>query len=196
MIEAWVLGLVGALLYRVRGYDEVDIVSRQVERFLFTLLVIVPVLWNFASLEPLFLGLALLSFGTCLGGVVTGHGPFYLLWFNDMVVEKKVWLEAVLKFLPLDRNGGAYRSIGLALTGLLVTLIPGICYITLGGEVFTGLILAFSGLVKLPSYILGHLVDKTGVKIDFEKFFLKKGTQWGELFFGFSLMWIIGYNVF
>ncbi len=72
-------------------------------------------------------------------------------------------------------NGGRYDALGLALTGFVVTLGPGV-YVAVAGDVLAGILLALTGLLKAPAYMLGFAISKA------------KGTEIGEWVSG-GLRW-------
>lgn len=198
MIWAAILGIIGSVIYRVRGIDEITIVSRTVERLLMAFLVSSVTLFSIFSVSWLWFGLFIVATAGAYLGVITGHGAYYHLWYkgDDIKIqyEDDEKMKPIVKFLTggkLEPINGWYKAIGLGLTGLAITLIPGICFLSLKGSMLAGILIMLSGLVKVPCYALGIVFKKMGLEVE-GKFKLVKGTQWGELLFGFALLFILG----
>lgn len=53
-----------------------------------------------------------------------------------------------------------YDATLLMLTGLIVTIVPGIFVAVAGGDILAGLILGLSGATKVIGYMIGFLISK------------------------------------
>lgn len=145
---------------------------------------------------------ALVAVGPYLGALVgkrTGHGggldmgrsekePFagrdpekleyLILWLHDKM--PRYWYDALI----------------MAITGLAVTLVPGIVVAFL--DLWAGVFLALSGLSKAPAYMIGYLIYPNGQGRGIPH--LNEGSAIGEFltgFFGYgalgiTFIWITG----
>ena len=99
-----------------------------------------------------------------LYGKRTGHGQYIHLGFKtrqpEVNDEPLDWIIRLM-FGP-DRGGNYWRSVaGLAVTGMAVTLIPGIC-MALTGKPLAGAFLAVSGASKAVAYQIGWKLKDIG----------------------------------
>lgn len=131
-------------------------------------------------------------------GKRTGHGGGM-----DLGTSTKARDPEKLEYLILPLHGRIpeywYDALLLALTGLAVTLVPGIV-LAAYGHIATGLIIAASGLLKAPAYMIGWAIFPTAKDDgDFWSDDLDEATEIGEFltgFFGWGMAAVIAYMMF
>lgn len=97
-------------------------------------------------------------------GKRTGHGQYIQLgYLPRQNFENDEALDFIVKFFMGEDKGGNYwRCVaGLAVTGLAVTLLPGILYACVVNP-SVGLAIGFSGVLKAPSYMIGWFLARNG----------------------------------
>lgn len=96
---------------------------------------------------------AILAYAGAFLGKRTGHGNFMDLgrWTKPAKPER---LEFLIDHLKVRLPAFWYDAAGLALTGIAVTIIPGI--ILAFHHPAAGAILALSGATKAPAYMIGR----------------------------------------
>lgn len=190
LIFALVWAILGCIVYRMRGGFGVSL-PRPIEQILFCALVCAPV-------TPFLAFLVVLAI--CTIACVTGHGSYMDLTRGDQyqpgdderIAPVVRW---ICKVFGINSNPDtyAYQAIGLALTGLIVTLPAGIA----SGAFF----LAIVGAVKFPVYELGWTIGErfpaVGAKLarlsilrDHQGRFAP--TAFGEAAFGFVVCAVAG----
>ena len=163
-----IFSIIGGILFRMRGgWPDIP---RPIEQTLFCLPIIFICLislgwWGFIP--------AILS----VVAVLKGHG-------NNMDLgtwEKPVgdeWYEFTIKWLKPRMSEYWYDVLGIGVSGLTYTL----------PLVVINPLLAFSGLLKAPAYMLGWNMhpnyDDGKIKLRVGKFELVSATEWGEFFTG------------
>lgn len=179
----------GALFYRMRG-GEPDL-PRPVEQVLFCLIFIVAMdvfgvgIW--AGLIPFIIAVLI----TC-----TGHGQYFLSLTPKLIKNERIdfLLRPIFGHDPRDlvyavspqeidkliddygREKLYWRCVtGMAMTGFLISLAPGIAVAF--WHPLPGVLLALSGLIKAPAYMASHRIGQ--------------GTEGGEWGYG-GAQWFIG----
>jgi hypothetical protein len=162
------LTLLGAYLYRLRGGGPGPNLPRPLDQLLFSAFpcILLPGLSRLeGAIEPGFIWWPwLLGWVICsliaVAVECTGHGGFMDLGTNPKepgAGRTKERLEFLIYPLYDKLPRYWYDALGLALTGFAVTLLPGI-YVAVAGHVLAGVLLALSGLLKTPGYMLGRWV--------------------------------------
>lgn len=156
--------LLGAFIYRWRGMSHPykKYFPRPFNQMVFAL----PFAYEAFIHTDILVALVVLALTTL--GVLTGHGRGMSL--NEPLTGKPETLEFLIRFLENKIPVYWYKVILLSITGLAITLPSGI--VTLNP------ILALSGILKGPAYMLGH-------------FGSKRGTESGELLTGAALWGIL-----
>ena len=107
----------------------------------------------------------LLMYPHCIGivayvaaavGKRTAHAAYIDLGHDSVPIGGTPPLDFIVRFFfGVDRGGAYWRCcFGMAVTGLAVTLVPGILYAATVNPL-AGLILAFSGALKAVAYMIG-----------------------------------------
>ncbi len=118
-------------------------------------------------------------------GKRTGHAQYIDLGHDAGPPASTVPLDCIVRFFfGVDRGGAYWRCcFGMVVTGLAVTLVPGILY-ACTVDSMGGLILAISGASKALAYAIGwaafKLVRPTSLR--FQRLF--QPTVWGEVLTG------------
>lgn len=121
----------------------------------------------------------------------TGHGQYIDLgsWVRKIVGER---LDFILDwFFDEDPNevadnvkGSYWRDVaGQALTGFAVSLACGVVIATVS-DLLIGVLIAFSGLLKAPAYMVGWMIFPNGKDDDDKDEELDEATELGEFFTG------------
>ncbi len=178
-----IAGLIGAVLYRLRGGPSWGPkLPRPLDQILFSLVpcIVLPALYAFAH-RPF---LALESWPWIAGWLVaalwavawecSGHGKYMDLGTTVKESDEER-IGVLISWLHGKVPEYWYDALGLALTGFVVTLGPGV-YVAVAGDVLAGILLALTGLLKAPAYMLGFAISKA------------KGTEIGEWVSG-GLRW-------
>ena len=132
---------------------------------------------------------AILGYAGAFLGKRTGHGVFMDLgtWEKPTDDER---LEFIIKPLKGKLHPYWYDFLGLALTGISVSLLAGVV-LSASGHILPGIILALSGLTKAPAYAIGWLIYPNnkgkGIK------YLNEATAIGEFLTGFFAYGILGF---
>jgi len=151
------LAALGAYLYRLRGGGPGPKLPRPLDQILFSSFpcIILPLLCMLGTHHtswPWWLAFALSSVWA-VAWECSGHGGFM-----DLGTWLKARSDELIEFLIKPLHGKIseywYDALGITLTGLIVTLAPGIFIIATGG-VAGGVLLALSGALKGPGYMLG-----------------------------------------
>lgn len=159
------LTLLGAFFYRARGGPLLKL-PRPFEQILFSSFpcLILPA-WavqsNFWVLWVVFI--------ISVAFECTGHGGFFyhkngnykkiVKEVTDSKTEREPErLEFLIRWLHGRVSNYLYCTIGMAMTGFVVTLGPGI-FVVYSGQVLAGVFLALTGLLKAPAYMIS---DKIG----------------------------------
>lgn len=115
------------------------------------------------QLSWIVLPVSLLALCAAAWGKRLGHGQYiHLGYLYRQPTSQDESLDPIIRFFfGPDRGGNYWRCVaGLALTGVAVTILPGVLLI-LRGSPLAGLLLAFSGATKPLPYMLGWwLVNK------------------------------------
>jgi phosphotransferase system glucose/maltose/N-acetylglucosamine-specific IIC component len=100
---------------------------------------------------------AVLAFAGATTGKRTGHGQYITLGRYRQPEAQDERLDCIVRFfMGFDRGGNVKRDlVGLLVTGLSVTLLPGIV-LMLFGQVAAGLVVVLSGAGKPLAYWIGH----------------------------------------
>ncbi len=123
-------------------------------------------------------------------GKRTGHGGYIDLGTSEKVRHHRadIFLEALRGKIPEYW----YDFIGLIITGIAVTLIPGLA-VAVHSSLLWGSVLILSGALKAPAYAIGWRMDV------FNKGPLDEPTAQGEFFtgfFGWGVLGIITYLLY
>lgn len=113
-----------------------------------------------------------------VAGKRTGHGQYMLLGYGArQPVANDEKLDVIVRFFfGVDRGGNYWRCVfGLGVTGLAVTLLPGILFCLFVDPV-AGIGIAFSGALKPLGYMLGWALQRRGL--------VRRPTVWGEVLAG------------
>ena len=156
--------LLGAYIYRMRGGMEPSF-PRPIDQVLFSIPYGLIFGLQFTEWFSIYEGIAigLMALGLTTWAVLKGHGNNMDLGEGDASPE---WYESVMRWLKPKVPLYWYDCAGMAVSGLTYTLPAGI--LTLNP------ILALSGILKAPAYMLGKKADA--------------GTMGGELLTG-ALLW-------
>lgn|SRR3990167_1429929 len=103
-----------------------------------------------------------LGVGCYLAGVLgkkLGHGQYIHLGYKRQPFEQDEKIDPLLRFFFGRDEGGQYWrcATGLALTGIVISLLPGIIY-AVKIDALYGVLLAFSGALKAVAYIIGWFI--------------------------------------
>lgn len=150
----------------------------------------VPAQWFYAAPYGLmFTGSAwgILAYFAAGAGARIGHYPYFLMGLHPVVDTSRVPpLDFIIRpfFGAISPSGGQYwRCVaGLAVTGLAVTVLPGLLY-GFWADPLKGAVIAFSGALKPLGYMIGAFLEKRGV-IKHENVsgeFIRGFTGWGVL---------------
>lgn len=171
------LAILGGLFFRARGGW--PSIPRPFEQMVFCL----PVLAiAYCGLDGFYLQyfLTFVVYALSVIAVLKGHGNNMDLgtWTKPADDE---WYEFTIKFLKPKLSAYWYDAVGLAVSGLTYTL----------PLIFISPLLALSGALKAPAYIMGWAMHPNGadgkIKFTAGKFTLKTATEWGEFFTGFFI---------
>lgn len=174
-----VLGAIGAWLYRLRGGGPGPKLPRPIDQILFSLFpcIVLPALLvfedrRFFALEswPWITGWLAATLWA-VAWECTGHGGFFyhpkgqykkiVNTVTDSATEREPErIEFLIRWLNGKVSDYAYSTIGMALTGLVVTIAPGIL-VAASGHVIAGALLGASGLLKPPAYMIGYALSKS-----------------------------------
>lgn len=127
--------------------------------------------------------LALAGYGAAFAGKRTGHGRGISLGHMIKVTAKPEKLEFLVRWLKNNVPVYWYKVLILAVTGMAVTLLPGIL-LALYQNVFWGVFLALSGVTKAPAYMIGWAIFPQG-EDDFFVSEMNEATEIGEFLTGF-----------
>lgn len=149
----WVIlaALAGAVLYRARGNGLWNL-PRPTWQALFALPYAAAVFWPLGPLAA-FVVLALTT-----GAVLTGHASYLDLGEATRLPADGQSEEWYGTWIPWPGTY-AHDFIGLAVSGLLVTLPAGLACAA-GGDLLPAMILALSGALKAPAYALGTIAAR------------------------------------
>lgn len=153
------------------------------------------VLFWLLSTSPLFLGLGLLSFAGAFVGKRTGHGQYlsygHALRGNPKLDER---LDFIVRLIagaevPVGQPTKYYRcAVGMAVTGLAETLLPGLLYAA-AVDPLSGAIIAVSGAFKTVGYQVGWFLYDRG----FQKL---RPNIYGEFLNGFKAWGLLAWVIF
>lgn len=169
--------LTGAVLFRMRGGWGPKL-PRLIEQMLFCLIFLVPLL----VLHPL---LVVLGYAAAVAAVLKGHGRNMDLGHSkpNETVEAEWYEFTIVNFTKLSAYW--YDVIGIAVSGLTYTILPGYLYAM--HDPLSGLLIALSGALKAPAYIIGwalHPNYDDGPKLPL----MKSATEVGEFLTG-AFIW-------
>ena len=142
---AFILGLAGAVIYRWRGHASVykKYFPRPANQIAFA-----SAYAYIAYLETnLFIGCICLIVATL--ATLSGHGNYFIGGKHPTPYEPET-TECVILWLKPHLPDYIYRNLGMAVTGLVVTIPCGIA--TLNPFI------ALSGALKAPAYMIGHYI--------------------------------------
>lgn len=164
------LSIIGGILYRMRGgWPDWP---RPIEQMLFCLPVLVLCL-------PLGYLSAACLYAVSVAACCMGHGHNMDLGSYEGEAEYEVY-EKYTGYYKLHGKIPEYWYDvgGVAISGLLITL----------PLIFVSPVLAFSGVLKAPAYMIGWLMhpnyDDGKIKISIGKFTIDSATAWGEFLTG------------
>jgi len=143
-MAAIIFTALGAALYRFRGSGSrlLRFFPRPIPQAMFAL----PYALACAAAAGWLAAVAVLAL--CTAATATGHGKFMALGFWPNGKPQDETLEFLIKPLESRLSPYWYCGIGLALTGLAVTVLPGV--------ILQSPLLALSGVLKFPAYAIGH----------------------------------------
>lgn len=147
------LGVLGAIVYRVRGGLS-PALPRPFDQVLFAL-AYGAIVYKASSRNIFwFLGILILT----VAAAASGHGQYMDLGVWPKVVEAER-LDFIVQFIMGDDNYHNYwrDALGLAVTGIAITLPCGIALMFLKNYLVGGLI-ALSGVLKAVAYMLAAVV--------------------------------------
>lgn len=194
LIEVFIFGLLGALCYRWRGHASKykKFYPRPASQITFSCL------YAYAAFLSAGLWAGAIVLGLTTLAVLSGHGNFFLKVPFDEPYKPETLEYPILplrKILPRYW----YKCLGMAVTGLAVSLPCGIA--TLNP------LIALSGALKAPAYMIGHLIydlspkvpkkdssGKTYIGVSYLPRHLDYATEIGEFFTGLFLwgsLWIL-----
>lgn len=192
-----IIAFIGGLLYRYRGGGEPNEAlsfPRPVDQLLFS-----SIYFAIAFLTLPWWPAAILS-GVTLVMVLKGHGRNMDLGTSDATHPnaKPEWYEGIIGGLYGKIPNYWYDALGLMISGLTYTAPLGLFIADPSGPYLTlGLILAASGALKAPAYMLGRageaFFERLLDGVDEEKIIMLDGpTSLGEFFTGFFLYLVAG----
>lgn len=192
-----IMGLIGAVIFRIRGTNHNEIsgfLPRPFEQLLFS----APWIWLASQLFDPWQAIILSIITVVM--VLKAHGKVFDLGTarksSAPFGEDPEWYDGILYPLYGKIPEYWYDAIGLAVSGLSYTIPVGLFMADPTGDYFTeGLIIALSGALKAPAYMIGRcfstsypeLADVSEFKAVDKVLNLRHATEWGEVLTGFFL---------
>lgn len=145
LIGAFIFGFIGGALGRWRGHASKY--KKYFPRPCSQIALSLP--YAFVAYQSGGVIVSLVVFAIALLGWLTGHGNFFIGGKNPTPYEPET-TEPVILWLKPHLPDYIYRNLGMAVTGLVVTIPCGI--VTLNPFI------ALSGALKAPAYMIGHYI--------------------------------------
>lgn len=175
------LSLLGAVIYRVRS-SEIG-TPHPSEQMAFCLI--------FAGLFYVYevpLSQAIIAYVVAVIMTLKGHGDSMDLgWYKNAKPSEREWYNFMIKRWEDKLSPYWYDFLGLVISGLVITLFPGL--ILSFFDPIVGILVGLSGALKGVAYMIGWLIQpdfdkRQKLKLKWGWFEITNATQWGEFFTG------------